>query len=138
MRSFRNVVIAALVAGLVGCSGDGGAVKPDFTMASADLGGEHDRHPKETDNKYKGKTVELSGRVIRVETVGENKNKLPEERGLFVTISHQIQCRFPESEKSTVSKLQQGDTVSIVGVYQVVQSKNYMYLDNCRLRPTAK
>jgi hypothetical protein len=138
MRPIRTVVLAALLGGLAGCSGDGAAVKPDFTMASADLGGEHDRHPRETDNKYKGKTMELSGRVIRVETVGESKNKLPEERGLFVTLSHQIQCRFPDSEKSAVSKLQQGDTVSIVGVYHVVESKNYMYLDNCRLRPPAK
>jgi len=129
-----------LLLSVVGCSGKGNgwapAAKPDFVMSSTDLGGELDRNPKGTDAKYRGKRLELNGRVIRVETFGDKKP--PEERGLFVTISHEVNCRFPESERAEVAKLRQGDIVTIVGVYHVIESKNYPILDDCRLRPAAK
>ena len=140
MRLVSTVVIVVLCGALADCTGKGDrnapAAKADFTMSCEDLGIEHDHHPKETDTKYLGKTIELTGRVHVVET-RTNKSE-PEENGLFVLMTRTINCRFPESEKAALSKLKEGEVVSIIGVYRVVEAKRYMYLDNCRLRPTAK
>jgi hypothetical protein len=142
MRFIPTGVLIVMFAALAGCTGKddrkgpGADAKADFSMSCEELGGEHDRHPKETDQKYLGKTIELTGRFHLVET--RTNKSVPEENGLFVMMSHTTNCRFPDSEKAALSKLKEGDVITVVGVYRVVEAKNYMYLDNCRLRPTAK
>jgi hypothetical protein len=140
MRIIPAGILVVLFVSLVGCTGKGDkggpAAKPDFSMSCEDLGGERDRFPKQTDEKYLGKTIELTGRFHLVET-RTNKSE-PEENGLFIMMSHSTNCRFPDGQKATLSKLREGDVITIVGVYRVVKAKNSMYLDNCRLRPAAK
>ena len=47
-------------------------VKPDFTLSSIDFAGEYKKDEKAAEAKYKGKVIELSGRIVGF---GQNSEK---------------------------------------------------------------
>jgi tRNA_anti-like len=134
MTLVKTLTGIVLLVACLGCTKSSPPVAPDLKMESDVLGIERDHDLKKTDEKYKGKTLEVSGRINRIETIDSGPS---EKRGIFVTVRHQIRFRFPDSEKATVAKLQVGDIITVQGVY-TVDDRQAMWLDQCRLVSTTR
>lgn len=88
------------------------------------------------DNRYKGKTIQVSGRIARIE---EPINKESFPRVVFEGETNsliEVRCFFRATDKQEVSKIQSGSMLTIQGECngrQTVEGASFVRVDNCEL-----
>lgn len=103
--------------------------KPIQVQAKA-LTKEYDDNELAADQKYKGKTLEVSGKVSNIaETLGQITAQLEGH-----TFTKSVMCSFDASEKDNVMKLKKGQIAVFVGTGDGSTGGLYVGLQNCKIK----
>lgn len=107
--------------------------KPIIIKADA-LTKEYDENEIAADEKYKSKTLEISGKVSNIaETLGKLTVQLEghKQNGMNLV---SVMCNFDESEKATVSKLKKGQQTTLIGTGDGKTLGFYVGLNQCKIK----
>ncbi len=108
-------VLATLAAGSLDTDSDTSDIQsqqPAYTMSAGSLYYAYKANEVSADNKYKGKIVELSGRIINI---GKDITDSP-----YITIytdgfMGNVNCYFTEGEAKTFNNLNKGQSITVKG-----------------------
>lgn len=107
--------------------------KPDtkpITIQAKNLTKEYDDNELAADGKYKGKVVEVSGKVSNIaETMGNVTVQLEGHN-----IAKTVMCSFAESEKESVAKLKKGQNATLIGTGDGMTLGLYAGLKDCKVK----
>lgn len=106
----------------------------DVTITAEQLDTDYDDNVAAADAKYKGKTIDVTGVVERVADDVKQYRMTVELTGNFSTVD----CDFGTSDKSTLSSLKTGSTVTIRGKCigrRTIDGEKYVTLENCVIVP---
>lgn len=82
------------------------------------------------DEKYKGKTLEVSGTVSNIaETLGSYTVQL---KGHNIVLT--VMCSFEESEKSNIAKLKKGQKATLIGKGDGFTAGLYAGMTGCKVK----
>ncbi len=89
------------------------AKEPDYVLTSGELIKEYKENAISADNKYKGKIVEVTGKIdsIDKDILNDEYISLSGDDGIF----DYIQCYIAKSDISKISNYKVGDSITIVG-----------------------
>jgi len=121
IRCVSLPVLVLLTLGLVGCKTrtppPAAPSAPSVTVKAGDLLKEYGGNAVAADAKYKGKTIQVSGKFSSAQKaplLGYAVQLVPEDAG-DVNMSY-VQCFIVESAEAEVAKLQAGQMITLQGL----------------------
>jgi len=126
-KRFRASMVLAMLFALFACGGSQ-TETPAFRLKAAELYKDYGRDRAAADEKYKNKTIEVSGTIddLGRDPGGEAYVALADE-GMALG----VQCFLRESEAGKFGKLSEGQSAAIIGT--CVGKKGDVILRDCRL-----
>lgn len=99
-------------------------------ISAEDLTKAYDENELSADKKYKGKTLEVSGRIENIaDTLGNVTVSL---KGHNAVVS--VMCSFEESEKDSVANLKKGQKTTLIGKGDGYTAGLYAGLNKCKIK----
>jgi hypothetical protein len=107
---------------------------PPVAVKATDLTAAYDENELAADDKYKGKTLQVSGKVSNIaETLGKYTVQLEGHKKNGIGLLN-VMCSFKESEKESIGKLKKGQTVTLTGVGDGKTLGFYVGLNECKIQ----
>lgn len=142
-----SIIGCVLLAAIIGCSSakqtnapasgqtateNGAAPKTAAPVAvkASELTKAYDENELAADGKYKGKVLEVSGKITNIaETLGNLTVSLAGHN-----IAKTVMCGFDESEKPSIAKLKNGQSVTLTGTGDGSTGGLYVGLNDCKIK----
>lgn len=101
-----------------------------IVVKATELTKAYDENEIAADGKYKGKTLEVAGKITNIaETLGNVTVSLAGHNAAKTVL-----CSFGESEKSTVAKLKNGQSATLTGTGDGSTGGLYVGLNDCKIK----
>lgn len=107
---------------------------PSVKVTATDLTKAYKANELAADEKYRGKSLEVSGKVTSIqEVMGSIQVDIEgfKENGINIV---SVKCTFPDSEKAVVAKLVSGKNATLVGTGDGMTLNLYVGLTHCRVK----
>lgn len=101
---------------------------PSYTLSASDLYNEYENNPVAADQKYENQFIEVSGKIIEIDT--EITGKPYVILGPSDYVNH-VQCVFGYDDESSVATLSKGQSVTLQG--EVTGQFVWVTMKECRL-----
>lgn len=105
------------------------ADKP-VSIAAKDLTKAYDDNELAADQKYKGKSLAVSGKIENIAETFGNITVSLQGHNMVLT----VMCSFEDSEKSNVTALKKGQQTTLVGVGEGMTAGLYVGMQKCKIQ----
>ena len=107
---------------------------PPVAVKATDLTIAYDENELAADDKYKGKTLQVSGKVSNIaETLGKYTVQLEGHKKNGIGLLS-VMCKFEQSEKESITKLKKGQAVTLTGIGDGKTLGFYVGLNECKIQ----